>query len=65
MGQIEEMIYLLLTVVGVTSQVMTDGVLFVYFVLFFFFFPAYSPASETKLDRFIHRLIREADKWED
>lgn len=53
-GQIQEMIYPLLTVVGIISQVMTDGL--------FFFFPAYSPASKTKTDRFIYQLIRQTDR---
>lgn len=34
-------------------------------LLFFFCFPAYSPASKTKMDRFIHQLIRQTDKWGD
>lgn len=42
-----------------------DWCCFVCLFCFILFFPAYSPASETKMDRFIHRLIREADKWED
>lgn len=54
-GQIQEMIYPPLTVVGIISQVMTDGLLF-------FFFPAYSPASKTKADRFIYQLIRQTDR---
>lgn len=36
------------------------------FCLFLFFsFPAYSPASKTKMDRFLHHLIRQTDKWGD